>query len=61
MSDAVQPGPEQLEQLVTRLAPLYKERNIAQAELQKLKLRLDKLTEEIAGLEARLRQWQQPN
>lgn len=54
-------GPEQLEQLVTKLAPLYKERNIAQAELQKLTLRLEKLTEEIVGLEARLRQLQHPN
>lgn len=54
-------SPESLEQLVTRLAPLYRERNIAQAELQKLTQRLEKLTAEINGLETRLRQLQQPN
>lgn len=54
-------GTETLEQLVTKLAPLYKERNIAQAELQKLTLRLEKLNDEITGLEARLRELQQPN
>lgn len=53
------PGPagteESLEALVTRLAPLYKERGVLQAELQKVQARLDRVRQEIAALEARLR------
>lgn len=55
------PEAAQLEPIVTRLAPLYKERTIAQAELQKLTLRLEKLNEEIVGLEQRLHSLQPPN
>lgn len=55
--EAAPPGAdgESLEALVTRLAPLYKERGVLQAELQKVQARLDRVRQEIAALEARLR------
>lgn len=48
------PDPD-LEALVTKLAPLYKERGVLQAELQRVNTRLEKLKTEIAELENRLR------
>lgn len=48
-------GDESLETLVSRLAPLYKERGVLQAELQKVQTRLERVRQEIAALEAQLR------
>lgn len=52
----MRPGtPENLEALVTKLAPLYKERGVLQGELQRVTQRLEKINAEIAHLEAQLR------
>ncbi len=47
--------PAALEALVTRLAPLYRERAALQNELQKTNARLEKISRDIAELEGQLR------
>lgn len=50
------PGPDsELESLVTKLAPLYKERTVLQGELGRVTARLEKINAEIAEMEGRLR------
>ncbi len=49
-------GPEfELETLVTKLAPLYKERSVLQGELGRVTARLEKINAEIGEMEDRLR------
>ena len=47
--------PAGLEAIVTRLAPLYRERTALQSEQLKISSRLEKLSREIAELESQLR------
>ena len=48
--------PETLEEVVGRLAPLYKERSAIQSEIAKLQDRLEAINHQVEELQQRLRQ-----
>jgi len=49
-------APETLEEVVSRLAPLYKERSVIQAEISKLQDRLDFINRQVDELQNRLKE-----